>query len=62
LADPQNKNSRVSGQELKKSFEAEFGTDRFAVGWPQRARADLGAIFAHVAADNQSAAERAFCA
>jgi plasmid stabilization system protein ParE len=29
-----------------------------AVGWSQRARADLGAIFAHIAADNRSAAER----
>jgi len=29
-----------------------------AVGWSQRARADLGAIFAHIAADNRGAAER----
>jgi hypothetical protein len=29
-----------------------------AVGWSQRARADLGAIFAHLAADNRGAAER----
>lgn len=29
-----------------------------AVGWSQQARADLGAIFAHIAADNHGAAER----
>jgi plasmid stabilization system protein ParE len=29
-----------------------------AVGWSQRARADLGAIFAHIAVDNRGAAER----
>jgi plasmid stabilization system protein ParE len=29
-----------------------------AVGWSQRARADLGAIFAHIAAANRGAAER----
>jgi len=29
-----------------------------AVDWSQRARADLGAIFAYIAADNRSAAER----
>ncbi len=29
-----------------------------AVGWSQRARTDLGAIFAHIAADNRDAAER----
>jgi len=29
-----------------------------AVGWSQRARADLGVIFAHIAADNRGAAER----
>ncbi len=29
-----------------------------AVGWSQRARADLGAIFTHIAADNRGAAER----
>jgi toxin ParE1/3/4 len=29
-----------------------------AVGWSQRARADLGAIFAYIAADNRGAAER----
>ena len=29
-----------------------------AVGWSQRARTDLGAIFAHIAADNRGAAER----
>lgn len=29
-----------------------------AVGWSQRARADLGTIFARIAADNRGAAER----
>jgi hypothetical protein len=29
-----------------------------AVGWSQRARTDLGAIFSHIAADDRGAAER----
>ncbi len=29
-----------------------------AVGWSRRARADLGVVFPHIAADNRGAAER----
>jgi hypothetical protein len=43
------------GSRPKRGSWDRFRTDRVAVGWSQRARADLGAIFAHLVADNRGA-------